>query len=188
MNTQSIRNPAFIDDQTLNYIEKIALAGLGSILLVLCAKLMVPFWPVAMTLQPLVVIGLGVVLGPRLALAATLAYLAEGAAGLPVFADSLSYPGLAMLTKPSAGFLLGFPIAAYVVGFLAEKGWTQSWLKSLGLFAIGNAVIYSFGMTWLAGFVGAGVAIQNMLLWLPAEAAKICLGVTATRLYVKASK
>lgn len=182
---QKVRTTSLIQDQSLSLFEKLAIIIASSGLLVLSAKMMVPFWPVSLTFQPLAVITLGIVLGPRMALGATVAYLLEGTAGLPVFADSLSYPGLAMLTKPSAGFLISFPIAAFVAGVLAEKGWTSTWLKSTALFAVAYTIMYGMGVSWLAGLFGLEIAFQNMLLWIPGDLAKVGLGVASISLYNK---
>jgi len=180
---QKARTAYIIDNSTLSLFEKISLAVLGSVFLVLSAKMMVPFWPVPMTFQSLAVIMIGVVLGPRLGLAAVMAYLAEGFVGLNVYADTVSYPGLSVLTRPSAGFLMSFPITAFVAGMLAKQGWTDSWLKSLGLFAISYVIMYTIGMAWFANFFGMEIAFQNMWLWVPGELAKIGLGITSIQAF-----
>jgi biotin transport system substrate-specific component len=177
----------FIQDKTLSLFEKLALIVGGSGILILSAKMMVPFWPIPLTFQPLAVIVLGVALGPRLALAATLTYLAEGAAGLPVFADAISYPGLSVLAKPSAGFLMSFPMAAFVAGWMAENDWTKSWSKSMALFGVSYVIMYGTGITWLIGMVGFDAALTSMWMWIPGDLAKIGLGVTSIQIY-KAAK
>lgn len=179
---QKLTTKVYVQSQSLRLLEKLAIVLAGSGLLILSAKLMVPFWPVAATMQTLVVVTLGMALGPRLGLAATLTYLAEGMIGFPVFADSLSYPGFALLMKPSAGFLISFPIAAYVAGVLVQKGWTATLLKTVAIFAISFALIYGIGMAWLISLIGFKLAVSNMLLWIPGEFAKIGLGVTAAKL------
>jgi biotin transporter BioY len=68
---------------------------------------------------------------------------------------------------------------------LAERGWTQSWLKATALFVVCETIIYASGMTWLMTMIGMDLAIKNMMLWMPGEIAKIGLGVTGTRLYKK---
>ena len=90
-----------------------------------------------------------------------------------------------MLTKPSAGFLISFPIAAIVAGVLAEKGWTSTWLKSTALFAVAYTIMYGMGVSWLAGLFGLEIAFQNMLLWIPGDLAKAGLGVASISLYNK---
>lgn len=147
----------------------------GNLLLVLSAKVQVPLPPVPMTLQSLAVLVIGAAYGWRLGTATVLAYLAEGALGLPVFATSVP-PGPAYFAGPTGGFLLGFVAAAFVVGFLAERGWDRPLLRVVLLMAIGHAVMFAFGLAWLAllfgpakaWFVGAqpfllGTAIKTAL-------------------------
>lgn len=127
----------------------------GSILLTLSAKLSLPFYPVPVTLQTLVVLCLGMVLGPRLGAAAVIAYLAQGAIGLPVFAGSPEKGiGLAYMLSTTGGYLLGFVAAAYAVGLLAERRWDRSKLTTIAAMIIGNAIIYAFGLVWLGSVVG----------------------------------
>lgn len=168
--------------KSLGFFEQMALVLLGSGLLVLSAKCMVPILNVPLTMQPLAAISLGLILGPRLAVLATLAYIFEGAMGLPVYADSLSYPGFAVFAKPSAGCIFSFPIAAFIAGSLAAKGWTESIFKATLLFVFSYAIIYTFGTLYLIQFVGVELGLQTMTAWIPADLAKIGIGVTATRL------
>lgn len=176
---------ALSHDKGLSLFEKFALVIASSGLLILSAKLMLPIFSIHMTFQPFAVIALGIFLGPRLAVAATMAYILEGAAGLPVYADSLSYPGLSFLMKPSAGFIISFPIAAYVAGFLAEKGWTSSLMKTTALFTASYIVMYVLGSVYLASFIGLGLTMKTIAALIPADMAKIGLGATATRLFSK---
>ncbi|MCU0819304.1 MAG: biotin transporter BioY [Beijerinckiaceae bacterium] len=135
----------------------IALAATG--LLTLSAKVQVPFYPVPMTLQSLVVLVVGAALGWRLGTATVLLYMAEGLAGLPVFAGTPEKGvGLAYMMGPTGGYLLGFVAAAFVTGILAERGWTKSVLGALAALTLGHAVIFLFGFAWLAGLIGASKA------------------------------
>lgn len=135
----------------------IALAATG--LLTLSAKVQVPFYPVPMTMQSLVVLVIGAAFGWRLGVATVMLYLLEGLAGLPVFANTPEKGvGLAYMMGPTGGYLIGFVAAAFVTGFLAERGWTKSALGSLAAMAIGHAVIFLFGFAWLAVLMGAGKA------------------------------
>ena len=110
-----------------------------------------PFTPVPLTLQPMVVLLGGAALGSRLGLASQLVYLAAGIAGLPVFAASpLLPPGAARLLGPTGGFLLSYPVAALVAGWLAERGFDRRYLTSVASMAAGLAVIFSCGVGWLA--------------------------------------
>jgi len=135
----------------------IALAATG--LLTLSAKVQVPFYPVPMTLQSLVVLVVGAALGWRLGTATVLLYMAEGLAGLPVFAGTPEKGvGLAYMMGPTGGYLVGFVAAAFVTGILAERGWTKSVLGALAALTLGHAVIFLFGFAWLAGLIGASKA------------------------------
>ena len=128
----------------------------GSLLLTLSAKASIPFFPVPMTLQSLVVLALGMVLGPRLGAAAVIAYLAQGAMGLPVFAGTPEKGiGLAYMLGATGGYLVGFVLAAFTTGYLAErKQWDRSVLTTIAAMVVGNAVIYACGLIWLGSVVG----------------------------------
>ena len=127
----------------------------GSILLTASAKLALPFYPVPMTLQTLVVLCLGVVLGPRLGALAVLAYLAEGAIGLPVFAATPAKGiGLAYMLGTTGGYLAGFVVAAFTTGWLARLGWGRSIWTMIAAMLVGNAIIYAFGLAWLGSIIG----------------------------------
>ena len=135
----------------------IALAATG--LLTLSAKVQVPFYPVPMTMQSLVVLVIGAAFGWRLGMATVMLYLLQGLAGLPVFAGTPEKGvGLAYMMGPTGGYLIGFVAAAFVAGFLAERGWTKSVPGALAAMAIGHAVIFLFGFAWLAVLMGAGKA------------------------------
>ncbi|GER88048.1 biotin biosynthesis protein BioY [Dictyobacter vulcani] len=139
------------------------------------ASIQLGFTPIPITLQTLVVMLAGATLGSRRGALAMLLYLAEGAAGLPVFAGGLS--GLFyLLLAPSAGYLWSYPIAAFVVGFLCERGLDRSFLTSILAMLPGTAIIYAFGVTWLAliTHMSFGKAIVlGMLPFLPGDITKI---------------
>lgn len=112
-----------------------------------------PFTIVPFTLQPMIVLLGGLALGPRLGLASQVLYLLAGAAGLPVFAASATLPpGALRLLGPTGGYLLSYPIAALVVGALAERGFDRRYVTSVIAMAAGLFVIYSSGVTWLGFF------------------------------------
>lgn len=136
-----------------------ALMLAGTLALWASAKINVPFYPVPMTMQTLVVLMIGAAYGARLGAATVVLYLVEGAMGLPVFAGTPERGiGLAYMAGPTGGFLLGFAVAAYVTGWLAERGWDRSIIKLLGAMALGHAVIFLFGLAWLSTFVGPAMA------------------------------
>ncbi|PPD15325.1 MAG: biotin transporter BioY [Methylobacterium sp.] len=136
-----------------------AIALLATGLLTLSAKVQVPFYPVPMTMQSLVVLVIGAAFGWRLGTATVMLYMLQGLAGLPVFAGTPEKGlGLAYMMGPTGGYLLGFVAAAFVTGLLAERGWTRSALGALAAMTIGHAVIFLFGFAWLAALIGAGKA------------------------------
>jgi len=130
-----------------------ALAIGGTLALAISAKIQVPFYPVPMTLQTLLVLIIGAAFGARLAAATVALYLAEGLLGLPVFAGVLAGP--AYMAGPTGGFLVGFFLAAALVGCLAERGWDRSLGLLLATMILGHVVIFAFGLAWLAHLVGA---------------------------------
>jgi biotin transport system substrate-specific component len=138
----------------------LALIAFGSLAVALAAQVAVrlPFTPVPWTLQPLAVLLVGAALGARRGVAALLAYLAEGASGLPVFAGGAA--GIAPLLGPSGGYLFGFVAAAGVTGALAERGWDRHFLSTWAAMALGSATLFAFGLAWLSRFTGWSVALD----------------------------
>ncbi len=135
--------------------RQVALVVAGSALLTLSAKVSVPFFPVPMTFQSLVVLLIGAALGPRLAAATLLAYLAQGAAGLPVFAGTPEKGiGLAYMAGPTGGFLAGFLLAAVVVGWLAARGLGRTVRSAAVVMLAGTIALYLPGLAWLGAIVG----------------------------------
>jgi biotin transport system substrate-specific component len=114
-----------------------------------------PFTDVPLTFQPMVVLLGGLALGSRLGLASQILYLAAGIAGLPVFAASpVLPPGLLRLLGPTGGYLMSYPIAAFVVGSLAERGFDRRYATAILAMLAGLGVIYASGAIWLGFFVG----------------------------------
>jgi biotin transport system substrate-specific component len=127
----------------------------GTALLTLSAKVNLPLPYVPMTLQTLAVLMIGAAYGWRLGSLTIMAYLAEGAMGLPVFAGPIG--GIAPLTGPTAGYLFGFVAAAFVTGWLGERGWDRSVPKLFVAMAIGHMFILAAGFGWLAFGMRLGV-------------------------------
>ena len=135
----------------------------------------VPFTAVPFTLTPMVVLLVGAALGSRLGAASQVAYLAAGIAGLQVFAPSLILPpGAARLLGPTGGYLLAYPAAAFVAGFLAERGWDRSFLSSVAAMLAGLAVIYSGGLAWMFVYTGSfqTAILQGIVPFVIADVAK----------------
>jgi biotin transport system substrate-specific component len=123
-----------------------------------------PFTPVPLTFQPMVVLLGGAVLGSRLGMLTQVLYLALGIAGLPVFAASPMLPqGAARLLGPTGGYLMAYPIAAFVTGALAERGFDRRYFTAVVAMTCGLAVIFAGGVLWLAGFTVPAGAISAAL-------------------------
>jgi biotin transport system substrate-specific component len=136
-------------------LRNLALAVAGSLLMVLAAKIKVPFWPVPMTLQTLAVLAIGAAYGSRLGAATVMLYLAYGLAGLPVFTNTPPVaPGLAYMMGPTGGFLIGFVLMAAIAGWAARRG--ASWLRLAGGLVLAEIVMMTAGFLWLA--LGAQMA------------------------------
>jgi biotin transport system substrate-specific component len=148
----------------------------GSIFLAVCAHISIPLWftPVPLTLQPFGVLLLGLLLSPRLAGTTLLAYLAEGAAGLPVFAPG-SGLGIAHLLGPTGGYLMAYPVAACLIAVLWQRS-THSLTWALLSSALGDLMILAGGALWLAArtHLSLGSALALAIgPFLPGEALKI---------------
>jgi len=132
-----------------------SLAVLGSLLIWLCAKIQVPFYPVPMTMTTFAILAIGMAYGWRLGAATVLLYLAEGAMGLPVFVGTPEKGiGLAYMLGGTGGYLIGFVLAAACVGWLAERGWDKNALSTAMAMLVGNALIYIPGLLWLGTLFG----------------------------------
>ena len=137
----------------------VLLAVLGSALLTLSAKLQVPFYPVPMTMQTLVVLLIGLAFGARLGLAAVLLYLTEGALGLPVFAGTPEKGiGLPYMLGPTGGYLIGFALAAAIAGWISER--RRDAPGPAAAVVAGTIAIYAPGVLWLAQMVGLQRALE----------------------------
>jgi biotin transport system substrate-specific component len=139
---------------SLNWTRTILLAILGSALVAIAAQASVPMLPVPMTLQTLAVLAVGAAYGARLGAVTLALYALEGAAGLPVFANFQA--GLFLPTGEiiaTGGYIIGFILAAALVGHLVEKGWGASVFKLSGAMLLGAAVVYVPGLIWLVGWL-----------------------------------
>jgi biotin transport system substrate-specific component len=135
----------------------------GVALLTLSAKIKVPFYPVPMTLQTLAVAVIAAAFGARRAVGVVLAYLAAGAAGLPVFTNTPpSAAGLLYMVGPTGGYLLGFVAAAALIGWLSERGWDRSFVTLFVAMVLGDAILLGLGVSWLA-WGGSLLSVAPML-------------------------
>jgi biotin transport system substrate-specific component len=133
---------ALVSSQSL--LTKAALVVGGSLFIALAAQVSVPMIPVPMTLQTLAVLLVGFAFGARLGAATLVAYLAEGAMGLPVFANA--HNGIAFF-GPTGGFLVGFIAVAAIAGFAADRG-VKSFLGTAAAGLVASAVLYIPGVAW----------------------------------------
>lgn len=154
-------------------LVRAALLAVGfSALMAISARVAIwpPFGHVPFTLQPLAVLLTAALLGGRLGALTMVLYLAEGLAGLPVFSAGRSawspttIPGVPLILGPTAGYLLIYPLSAFVVGALIERGWGRHPARALVAMAGGVALMYVGGALWLARFVGMEQAVVQGVL------------------------
>ena len=121
-----------------------------------------PFTDVPFTFQPMVVLIGGLALGPRLAVVSQVLYLAAGIAGFPVFAASVVLPqGAARLVGPTGGYLMAYPLAAFVAGYLGARGFDRRYLTSFVAMLAGLVIIFAGGVSWLSILVGIPAALAT---------------------------
>jgi len=158
--TMQLSSKAALIDRVVprSVVNDFALILSGAVLTAYAAQLVIPMWPVPITAQTFAVLLVGSLLGATRGAISLIAYFSMGALGLPVFsaATSLSF-------GPTFGYLIGFVAAASVVGLLSERGWHKSVPGVLASFAIANAIIYLFGLPWLA-FVLGNLGVANDLV------------------------
>ena len=147
----------------LDWARSIGLVLAFSVLTALSAQVAIPLaWtPVPITGQTFMVLLTGALLGSRLGALAMIAYLFEGAVGLPVFAAGGAGIGR-LLFSPTSGFLLSYPAAAFLTGMLAERGWDKRFIKAVAAIGLGSIIILLCGWSWLAIWTKSAVAAWNM--------------------------
>src|SRR5467141_2225651 len=137
----------------LDLVRQVGLVIGSSLLTALAAQVVIPIGPVPITGQTFAVLLTGALLGPRLGAMAMIAYLIEGASGLPFFAGGQF--GLVHLMGPTGGYLVAFPAAAFITGAFAEHGWDRRFLTAAAAMAIGSVLIILSGWAWLSQFMPA---------------------------------
>lgn len=144
-----------IESKPLGYAYDCLCLILGSFFLAALSQLAIPLWfsPVPLTMQTFAVLLIGALLGSKRGSLAVVLYLIEGATGLPFFAGGTS--GISGVT---AGYLLGFVVCAFLVGFLLEKGWRESYKGTLLALILGSLAILLSGFLWLSLYVGPSTA------------------------------
>src|SRR5713101_2340395 len=132
----------------LDLVRQVGLVIGFSLLTAAAAQVVIPIGPIPITGQTFAVLLTGALLGSRLGALAMIAYLVEGASGLPFFFGG--HFGLAHLVGPTGGYLISFPAAAYITGAFAEHGWDRRFLSAAAMMAIGSAVILFCGWAWFS--------------------------------------
>ena len=133
-------------------IKNLFIALIGTVLLAISAKIKIPFYPVPMTMQTLVVLIIGIGFGWRLGVATIMLYLFEGIIGLPVFSGTPEKGiGLVYFTGPTMGYLIGFLVAAFFAG---KFNFDNNLIKNFFKLIFATSFIYILGMLWLGGLIG----------------------------------
>jgi biotin transport system substrate-specific component len=123
-----------------------------------------PFTPVPFTIQPMIVLVGAAALGSTLGALSQILYLMLGIAGFQVFAFSPELPqGFARLMGPTGGYLMAYPIAAFVTGLLAERGFDRRYLTSIFAMSAGLSIVFLGGVLWIAKFSGLETALATGL-------------------------
>jgi biotin transport system substrate-specific component len=168
--------PIRVGERTPTRIRHAVLVLAGTAFVALCAQLVIPTTPIPFTGQTFGVLTVGAALGFRRGALALFLYVLLGIVGLPIFAEGGS--GTAKLLGATGGYLIGFVVAAAMVGRLAELGWDRRIGGSLAAMAIGTAVIYAIGVPWLKVTLGipwetaVAEGMTKFLIW---DAAKLLL-------------
>jgi len=161
-----------------HWLRLVVLAFVGTLLIALASKIKVPFYPVPMTMQTLVILGIGMAYGWRLGAATDLLYLAEGAVGLPVFTGTPEKGiGLVYMMGGTGGYLFGYLLAVIAIGWLAERGWDRSIFTTVAAMFVGNVLIFAPGLLWLGILFGwdKPILAWGLTPFLLAEVFKIAL-------------
>jgi biotin transport system substrate-specific component len=140
--------PITVAERINTRVRDSILIATGALFVYLTSLMVVPHDPIPWTGQTFGVLMVGGALGLRRGLLAVALYVLLGYVGLPFFAESKS--GVSVILGPSGGYLIGFIVAAAVVGRLAELGWDRRFGGAIGMMLIGSAIIYAIGLPWLA--------------------------------------
>jgi len=153
------------DSRGLRIAERAGAVAFVTALTAAAAQVSVPlpFTPVPFTFQPMIVLLGAMALGSRLGAMSQVLYLLLGVAGIPVFAASPLPQGIARLIGPTGGYLMAYPAAAFVAGWLAERGLDRHYFTSVAAMACGLAIVFAGGVSWLSLYVNPGRGIGAAL-------------------------
>ena len=170
------------------YLKYFLVIIFGTILLTISAKIKIPFYPVPMTMQTLVVLFVGMAFGYKIGLSIVILYLLEGILGLPVFSNSPEKGiGLVYFTGPTMGYLIGFIFASFLSGYFnMNTGYLYVFIKLI----VSVSVIYFFGVLWLGYLIGWDKPLINIgvMPFLLAELFKILNLTLSSKQLVKLKK
>src|SRR5262245_10535275 len=145
----------------LDWTRSVGLVIVFSLFIAACAQFAIPIGDVPITGQTFAVLLTGALLGSRLGAAAVIAYLIEGAVGLPFFAAGGA--GIARFFSQTGGYLVAFPAAAYITGAFAEHGWDKRYTTAVAAMAVGSAIILLAGWAWYSIVTQTGPAASFYL-------------------------
>ncbi|HEU4834630.1 MAG TPA: biotin transporter BioY [Pyrinomonadaceae bacterium] len=161
----------------LDSVRSAGLVIVFSLFIAACAQFAIHIGPIPITGQTFAVLLTGALLGSRLGAAAVIAYLIEGALGLPFFAGGGA--GLVRFLGPTGGYLVAFPAAAFIVGAFAEHGWDKRYPTAVAAMALGSLIIFLGGWAWFAILTNTPPVAAFKLAVLPfllGDVVKIALG------------
>jgi len=182
----TLPRPGAVDSPVVrHFIAPLAIAIAASGFVALCAHASIPllFTPVPLSLAPFAVLLVGLLLGPRMAFASLCLYLLEGASGLPVFSPQ-GPGGILQLLGPTGGYLLSYPFAAALAGFLYQRG-PRSLPRGMIAAGASSLVILVSGACWLKLLTHMDIRLilaQAVLPFLPGDVLKVCAAAAAARL------
>ena len=175
MSKSAIQTFATPQSRTLEILRQVALVVGASLFVALCAKVTIPlpFTPVPLTVQNFGVLLVGLLLGSRCGFAALMLYLAEGAAGLPVF-NPAGLGGIAQILGPTGGYLLVYPFVAFLAGYIFEHG-AKNFARAAVAGLLGEVLLFAGGLTWLYALTHslAKAAYWGLYWFVAAEVLKI---------------
>lgn len=160
----------------LDVVRQVGLVIGFSLLTALAAQVVIPIGPIPITGQTFAVLLTGALLGSRLGTMAMIAYLVEGASGLPFFSGG--HAGLLHIMGPTGGYLIAFPAAAYITGAFAEHGWDRRFLTAAAAMAVGSAVIMLSGWAWFSVVMHTSPMLTlyaTVIKFIPGDIVKISL-------------
>ncbi|CAN5341452.1 biotin transporter BioY [soil metagenome] len=164
--TLALGRPTLVDRVfSRSILVDFVLVAAGAALTAIAAQIAVPLWPVPITGQTLAVILVGLTLGAVRGGLSMVLYAVLGIVGLPVFSDTSS--GWNVVAGPTGGYIIGFIFAAVLTGWLAQRSWDRKWLSAFIATLAGTIATFVIGLPWLAAYLGAVGApndLQSVLM------------------------